>query len=261
MKLSQQALSSILDEMIVWTRDRMHDIGSDLAVVGISGGKDSTVVAALAARAMGKENVLGVTMPRGVQKDLDVAQAVAASLGIRHHVVPIGDVADALARDVTKAVGDFSRQAALNLPPRLRMAALYAVAQTVGGVVWNTSNLSEDWVGYATIYGDTSGAFSPLATLTTDEVVQLGRFMEVEERFLVIPPADGLTGHTDEEVLGFTYDTLNTYIRTGECPQKEIKEKIDRLHRISRFKFQTIPMFQSGLPIRADDIAHIYCDA
>ncbi len=125
--------------------------------------------------------------------------------------------------------------------------------------VVNTSNLSEDWVGSATIYGDTTGAFSPLATFTTDEVIQIGRALGLEERFLVKPPSDGLTGKTDEDVLGFSYDTLNTYIRTGEVNPK-LRARIDDLHRKSRFKFQTIPMFRSGLPIAAEDIVHVYTD-
>lgn len=253
-----QQMDEILERLTLWVRRQQSSIGAEMAVIGISGGKDSSVTAALAAQALGKDKVFGVMMPRGEQKDLAVAQDLCQTLGIRHAIVPIGDMADAATAAIGARVMPLSRQAEINLPPRLRMTVLYAVAQSINGVVWNTSNLSEDWVGYATIYGDTSGAFSPLATLTTDEVIALGAALGVPERFITIPPADGLTGKTDEEVLGFSYQVLNHYIRTGECADPAIREKIDRLHRQSRFKFQTIPMFQSGFPILADDIAHIY---
>ena len=138
------------------------------------------------------------------------------------------------------------------------MSLLYAIAQSIGAVVVNTSNLSEDWVGYATIYGDTAGAFSPLGQLTTEEVIGLGLALGMQERFVLKPPSDGLTGKTDEDVLGFTYETLNRYIRDGIAPSPEVKDHIDRLHRQSRFKFLPIPMYPAPFKIAADDIAGIY---
>jgi len=135
---------------------------------------------------------------------------------------------------------------------------LYGLAQSLNAVVINTSNLSEDWVGYATIYGDTAGAFSPLGQLTTEEVIALGRTLGLSEKFLVKAPSDGLTGKTDEEVLGFSYPLLNRYLREGICEDEAIKERIDRLHRQSRFKFLPIPMFEAPYDILAEDIAHIY---
>ena len=138
------------------------------------------------------------------------------------------------------------------------MTLLYALAQSLDAVVINTSNLSEDWVGYATIYGDTAGAFSPLGQLTTEEVIALGRTLGLSEKFLVKAPSDGLTGKTDEEVLGFSYPLLNRYLREGICEDPAIKERIDKLHRQSRFKFLPIPMFEAPYEILAEDIAHIY---
>ena len=138
------------------------------------------------------------------------------------------------------------------------MTLLYALAQSLDAVVINTSNLSEDWVGYATIYGDTAGAFSPLGQLTTEEVIALGRTLGLSEKFLVKAPSDGLTGKTDEEVLGFSYPLLNRYLREGICEDPAIKERIDKLHRQSRFKFLPIPMFEAPYDILAEDIAHIY---
>ena len=259
MKLSELQLDQMKEHLIAWMQERLHAIGAENAVVGISGGKDSATVAALCVAAYGKEHVYGVLMPDGTQNDIDYAKDLCKFLDIRHEVINISGMTSAFYEVLGNCsfFDEVSRQTKLNMPPRVRMTLLYAVAQSLNAVVINTSNLSEDWVGYATLYGDTAGAFSPLAMLTTDEVIQLGRALRLEERFVVKPPSDGLTGKTDEDVLGFTYDTLNTYIRTGEVPD-ELREQIDRLHRISRFKFEGIAMFDPELPIVAEDIAHIY---
>ena len=152
-----------------------------------------------------------------------------------------------------------SRQTTVNLPSRIRMATLYAIAQSVDcGIVINTSNLSEDWVGYCTIYGDSAGAFSPLGMYTTEEVIALGRALGLPERFLIKPPSDGLTGLTDEDNLGFSYHTVNEYIRRGVCPDEAVREKIDRMHRTSRFKFQTLPVYHNGLPMVIEDGTNYY---
>lgn len=151
-----------------------------------------------------------------------------------------------------------SRQTIVNLPSRVRMATLYAVAQTVeGGIVLNTSNLSEDWVGYCTIYGDSAGAFSPLGMYTTEEVIALGRVLGLPEKFLIKPPSDGLTGKTDEDNLGFTYHAVNEYIRRGVV-DPEVKKMIDKKHASSRFKFQTLPVYQNGLPMVIEDPTDYY---
>jgi NAD+ synthase len=139
------------------------------------------------------------------------------------------------------------------------MTLLYAISQSIDNSrVINTSNISEDWVGYATLYGDTTGAFSPLGMLTSDEVIQIGDFLGLPSRFLHKKPSDGLTGKADEDVFGFTYEVLNRYIREGICEDENIKKRIDNMHRYSRHKFLTIPMFQPFFPIEAKDIANIY---
>ena len=146
----------------------------------------------------------------------------------------------------------------MNLPSRIRMATLYAVAQTVpDGIVINTSNLSEDWVGYCTIYGDSAGAFSPLGMYTTEEVIALGRVLGLPEKFLVKAPSDGLTGLTDEDNLGFTYHAVNEYVRRGVC-DPAIRAQIDQKHRVSRFKFQTLPVYHNGLPMALTDETDYY---
>ena len=139
---------------------------------------------------------------------------------------------------------EISHQTVCNLPPRLRMSAVYAVAQSVNGRVANTCNLSEDWVGYSTRYGDSVGDFSPLSLLTVQEVKEVGRALGLPEMFVDKVPIDGLCGKTDEDNLGFSYATLDYYIRTGICEDKATKERIDRLHRINQFKLQLMPVFK-----------------
>ncbi|MEE0435962.1 MAG: NAD(+) synthase [Peptococcaceae bacterium] len=259
MKLSETQLEQLKSDLIRWMQERLQAIGAKNAVVGISGGKDSATVAALCVAAYGREHVYGVLMPDGAQSDIEYAQELCEALEIPHETLNISGMTTAFYNVLSECsfFDEVSRQTRLNLPPRVRMTLLYAVAQSLDAVVVNTSNLSEDWVGYATMYGDTAGAFSPLAMLTTDEVIQLGRALGLPERLVVKPPSDGLTGKTDEDVLGFTYETLNTYIRTGEVPES-LRARIDSLHRGSRFKFQGIAMFNPGFPIVAEDIAHVY---
>ena len=235
--------------LLEWMAEQMNACHGKTAVIGISGGKDSSTVAALAVAAYGRENVLGVLMPDGVQPDIDYSQALVEHLDLPHTTINIHDAVQGVLNEMEKAGLTPSRQTKVNLPSRVRMATLYAVAQSVeGGIVINTSNLSEDWVGYCTIYGDSAGAFSPLGMYTTEEVIALGAELGLPERFLIKPPSDGLTGKTDEDNLGFTYHAVNEYIRKGEV-DPAIKEQIDRKHKVSRFKFQTLPVYQNGLPI------------
>ncbi|MFZ2258230.1 MAG: NAD(+) synthase [Clostridiaceae bacterium] len=251
--------NQILNDLTTWTAAKMKNAGGSKAVLGISGGKDSSVTAALMVRVLGADNVIGVMMPDKVQADIDDSQAIIRHLGISAFTADIGGVTNSYFQLLEDLIPDqISRQTRLNLPPRVRMTLLYAISQSIPqSLVINTSNISEDWVGYATIYGDTAGAFSPLGMLTTEDVIEIGRLMGIPDRFLVKPPSDGLTGKTDEAVLGVTYSTINRYIRTGEVTP-EAKEIIDRLHRQSRFKFLPIPMFDPTLPIVAKDLANVY---
>ncbi|MBQ9467528.1 MAG: NAD(+) synthase [Clostridia bacterium] len=212
------------------------------AVLGISGGKDSSVAAAMCARALGADRVVGVLMPQGVQPDIDASYAVCKHLGIRYYVVNVGPAVDAVLSAFPEDL-EISRQSKINLPPRIRMSTLYAVSQSLNGRVCNTCNLSEDWVGYSTRYGDSVGDFSPLSHFTVDEVKQIGRYLGLPAFLVDKTPSDGLCGKTDEDNLGFTYAVLDRYIRTGEIDDQETKKRIDRLHKINAFKLKVMPSF------------------
>ncbi len=232
-------------ECVQWIRDFFEKNGPGCnAVIGISGGKDSSVVAALCAEALGRDRVIGVLMPCGEQSDIDMAKLLVSHLGIRHFIVNIKDAVDGVTKNIPFELSEQSRQ---NLPPRIRMATLYAVSQSNNGRVANTCNLSEDWVGYATRYGDGAGDFSPCSHLTVQEVKAIGRVLGLPAVLVDKVPIDGLCGKTDEDNLGFTYAELDRYIREGIEPEPEKKEKIDRLHRINAFKLQLMPSFDPGI--------------
>lgn len=235
----------VKNDIVKWIRDWFDANGKGCkAVIGISGGKDSSVVAALCTEALGKENVFGVLMPNGEQFDIDVSQKLVEHLGIEHVVINIKDAYEGMVGQLIKNFDAFEGQAKVNLPPRLRMAALYAVSQTVNGRVANTCNLSEDWVGYSTRYGDMAGDFSPLSHLTVQEVKAVGRVCGLPSMFVDKVPIDGLCGYTDEDNLGFTYAVLDKYIREGVCEDPETKAKIDRKHEMNLFKLQPMPAFE-----------------
>ena len=263
MKLTNEILEKTTVNIVEWIKKSMVNSGGNKAVIGISGGKDSSVTAALCVKALGKENVIGVLMPDGIQRDISDSEELCNFLDIKRTRVNIENMTKNFLESLNgiedEIVPSISAQTRLNLPPRVRMTLLYAISQSIDNSrVVNTSNISEDWVGYATLYGDTTGAFSPLGMLTSDEVIQIGDFLGLPSRFLHKKPSDGLTGKTDEDVFGFTYEVLNRYIREGICEDEIIKKKIDDMHRYSRHKFLTIPMFQPFLPIGAKDIANIY---
>jgi NAD+ synthase len=236
-----------VDKVIQWIRDFFDKNGRNChAVVGISGGKDSAVTAALCVRALGSDRVFGVLMPRGEQWDIANARALVDFLKIKHCVINIKDPCDALFKSIQEGGLTVSDQAAINSPARIRMTTLYAVAAIVGGLVANTCNLSEDWVGYSTKFGDSAGDFSPLANLTVTEVKALGRELGLPAQFVDKVPEDGLSGKTDEEKLGFTYAVLDKYIREGVCEDTAIKEKIDRLHQANLHKISLMPCYKSA---------------
>lgn len=235
----------VKDRCVAWIRDFFDKNGRGCnCIIGISGGKDSSVAAALCVEALGRERVLGVLMPNGEQADIDMARKLVEFLGIESVTVNIAPVVQAVTKGVESALAeDMSVQAAVNLPARLRMVVLYAVSQTRNGRVANTCNLSEDWVGYSTRYGDSVGDFSPLSDLTVGEVKLVGRAAGLPEDLIEKVPSDGLCGKSDEDNLGFTYEVLDRYIRTGEIEDDTVREKIDRLHEKNLFKLDVMPKF------------------
>lgn len=237
------------EEIVQWIRDwfRLNGDGCN-AIVGISGGKDSSVVAALCVEALGNERVCGVLMPNLAQPDIDYSFMLCEHLGIAHFMVPVTLAVSDVLNAVEGAGIKTSEQTNINLPARIRMATLYAVSQSLNGRVANTCNLSEDWVGYATRYGDSAGDFCPLANLTVAEVKAIGRECGLPEALVEKTPSDGLCGKTDEDNLGFTYAELDAYIRTGECKSQILRNKIDRMHRNNLFKLNMPPSYDPNLP-------------
>ncbi len=235
----------VKNEIVKWIREWFEENGRSCnAVVGLSGGKDSSTVAALCVEALGKDRVIGVLMPNGEQSDIDVSQALVEYLGIRSYTINVRKAFDGIMDELLKNGIDVLQQTRFNLPARLRMSSLYAVAQSMNGRVANTCNLSEDWVGYATKYGDAAGDFSPLSDLTVDEVKRVGCALGLPAMFVDKVPIDGLCGKTDEDNLGFTYAVLDRYIRTGVCDDPEIKDKIDLMHKNNLFKLEPMRKFE-----------------
>lgn len=234
----------IKNDCVNWIRDFFEKNGRDCnAVVGISGGKDSSVAAALCVEALGADRVIGVLMPCGEQHDIDCAHKLVDHLGIKHYVVNVKDAVEGIKNSLPAEL-QVTAQTITNIPPRVRMTTLYAVSQSCNGRVVNTCNLSEDWVGYSTRYGDSVGDFSPLSRLTVQEVKEIGHLLGLPADLVEKTPIDGLCGKTDEDNLGFTYAELDRYIRTGEIDDLAKKELIDRKHKANLFKLELMPCFE-----------------
>lgn len=236
-------------EIITWIRNYFRKNGPDCnAVIGISGGKDSSIVAALCCEALGNGRVIGVLMPQGVQEDIDVARELVKHLGIKSFEINIAETVNTLLAKGRIAGLCDSKQARVNLPARIRMATLFMVSQSMNGRVANTCNYSEDYVGWATLFGDGAGQFSPLGKLTVTEVKAVGRELGLPEKFIEKAPADGLTGKTDEDNFGFTYEFLDKYIRTGDFGgDSATAAKIDRMHEANMFKDLPMPTYDPTL--------------
>ena len=214
----------VKNDCVQWIREFFEKNGKGCsAVVGISGGKDSSIVAALCVEALGKERVIGVLMPCGEQADIDMAKLLVKTLDIRHFIINIKGAVDGVIDSMPFALSEQSR---VNLPSRIRMATLYAVSQSHNGRVANTCNLSEDWV---------------------QEMKQIGRLLGLPGELVDKVPTDGLCGKTDEDNLGFTYAELDRYIREGVIENEEHRELIDHKHRMNLFKLELMPAFKPDL--------------
>lgn len=234
----------VKNKCVDWIKNFFEENGRGCnVIIGISGGKDSSIVAALCVEALGKDRVIGVLMPNGEQSDISYSYFLCGNLGIKFVTVPIENAVNGVLNAMKENV-NISKQTIINLPARIRMSTLYAVSQSMNGRVANTCNLSEDWVGYSTRYGDAAGDFSPLSNLTVTEIKQIGRVLGLPDDLIDKVPSDGLCGKTDEDNLGFTYDVLDKYIRTGEIEDGEVKKRIDTMHEKNLFKLQLMPSFQ-----------------
>lgn len=226
-----------------WIKEWFDENGPKAsAVIGISGGKDSTIIANLLVKALGKDRVVGVMMPNGVQADISDSQKVIDALGIKSYTVNIEDAYNGLIRQLDNPTSDTK----INIGPRLRMTTLYAIAQSLpnGGRVCNTCNASEDYVGYSTKYGDAAGDFSPCSDYLVTEMLQIGDELGLPYDLVHKTPSDGLCGKTDEDNLGFTYAELDNYIQTGEIDSIEKKNLIDRKHKMNLHKLRLMPKYE-----------------
>lgn len=234
----------VKEQCVEWIREFFKNNGPTCnAVIGISGGKDSSIAAALCVEALGKDRVIGVLMPQGEQHDIDMAYLLVNHLGIKHYVVNVKNAVDAIINSFPTNI-EITSQTLQNIPPRIRMTTLYAISQSNNGRVVNTCNLSEDWVGYSTRYGDSVGDFSPLSHLTVTEIKEIGYLLGLPKELVDKTPIDGLCGKTDEDNLGFTYKELDIYIRTGKIDDEYKKELIDKKHKANLFKLELMPSFK-----------------
>lgn len=240
-------MESVINNITNWIKDYFVNNGPDCkAIVGISGGKDSTVTAALLVKALGKNRVIGVKMPQGNQHDIDVANKVIDYLGIRSYEINIGDVCESLYHAIDEGY-DFDStvknnpQVTSNSPARVRMTVLYAIAALEHGRVANTCNKSEDFIGYSTKFGDAAGDFSVLSEYTVSEVRQIGKALGIPNEFIFKAPEDGLSGKTDEDNLGFTYGELDHFLLRGHYPSYDVYKNIEERHKRNLHKINPMP--------------------
>ena len=256
--MSNFDVKKVTNDCVQWIKDFFEKNGKDcMAVVGISGGKDSSVVAALCVEALGKDRVIGVLMPNGHQSDITDAYKLCKLLNIKSIEVNIKETVDSVYDAIRYGVYDDTRQgfdelnisvqSRINLPPRIRMATLYAISQSVNGRVANTCNLSETLLSWETRWGDAVGDFAPISDLTVEEVKAIGYELGLPNELIEKIPSDGLCGSTDEDALGFKYSVMDRYIRTGEIDDKDIKKKIDNRVEKYRFKRMPIPYYKTGM--------------
>lgn len=244
----------VKNDLVAWIRDWFDKNGNGCnAVIGISGGKDSTVVAALCVEALGKDRVIGIMMPNGVQKDISDSQEVCHVLGIKNFTVNIAPMVDAELKTMELNGVEISDQTRTNIPPRIRMTTLYAYSQSMNGRVSNNCNLSEDIMGYSTRWGDAAGDFSPLSKLTTVEIIQIGEELGLPEHLVHKTPIDGLNVNpdgsyvTDEQKMGVSYADIHLYARQPEKISMELYKKIFAREKQNEFKLHMFQHFDPEL--------------
>ncbi len=236
-------MENLKDNVINWIKEYFKEnADAQGAVIGLSGGKDSSVVSKLLVEALGKDKVFGVLMPNGVQKDIDDSLKLVEFLGIEYQVVNIQEAYDG----ILNAIGEdnISKQGKINISPRLRMTTLYAIASSKNYRVAGTGNKSEGFVGYTTKWGDNAHDFNPIATLNTEEVVALGDALGLPHELAHKTPSDGISGLSDEDNLGFTYKQINTFMEKGTTGNTELDQKISMTNKRNLHKSNPIPFFK-----------------
>lgn len=232
------------EKLVKWLKDYFDNNGQPInAVVGCSGGKDSTVVLAALTKAIGPDRIYAILMPNGEQADIDDSYKICEYLGLKPHVCNIQNAYNGVVGSVS---GEFepTNQMRINLAPVLRMTTLKAISQCVNGRFTCNGNASEAYIGWFTIDGDDRGSVKPLINMTVTEVIQVGEALGLPDWMIHKTPTDGLCGQTDEDKFGFTYEVLDKYIRTGEIDDLEVKAKIDDMHKRNAFKLKPMPSFE-----------------
>ncbi len=229
---------------IDWIKEYVKQSGAKGVVIGDSGGKDSATVLGMAVKALGKENVLAVSMPcHSVSHDFDDAKLVADTFGVKFLKVDLTKTYNEMENEIQVAMGEkLSKEATINMKPRLRMITLYGMAQSLGYLVIGTGNLCEAMVGYTTKWGDNASDFNPIGNFTVDEVLAIGKYVGVPERILQKAPNDGLGGKTDEEKMGIKYSQIAEMIETGNTEENAKKEILKR-YEASKHKRELVPIY------------------
>lgn len=236
------------ENLIKWIKDWFDENGKGCnAVLGISGGKDSTIAAALCAKALGADRVIGVMLPDGEQSDINDSIEVCRLLGIRNYTINIRSALEASFKQLQDCGIEITKQCRQNIAPREHTKMIRAVCQCNNGRMINTCNYSEDYVGYFTIGGDGDGDVAPLGYLTKSEVCAIGHYLGLPSKYVDKTPSDGLCGKTDEDSFGFTYEQLDTFIRNETCGDKEIDELIKQKHLANEFKLNPVAKYEPGI--------------
>lgn len=242
--LNKEKLQLEMEKAINWIKEYVEKTNSKGIVIGNSGGKDSATVLAMAVKAIGKEKILAISMPCfSKENDFLDAKLVADTFDVKFIKIDISNCYKELEKEINLKIDDeLSKEAIVNIKPRLRMTTLYGIAQTLGYLVIGTGNLCEAMVGYTTKWGDNSSDFNPIGNFTVSEVLEIGKMLNVPEKVLLKAPSDGLGTQTDEEKMGIKYSQIEEMIETGNTDEKAKKEIIKR-YNSSKHKRSTVPIY------------------
>lgn len=242
--LDKEILIAEAENAIDWIKEYVQNVGAEGIVVGNSGGKDSATVIAMSTKALGKDKVITVAMPcNSNNTDFEDAQLVANKFSVPLIKIDLTNTYTELENTINDSIKEkLSKDAKINIKPRLRMTTLYGIAQSLNYLVIGTGNLSEAMVGYTTKWGDNASDFNPIANFTVSEVITIGKYLGVPDKIINKAPNDGLGNQTDEEKMGITYKQIEEYIETGKT-DISVMEKIEKKNKSSKHKRETIPTY------------------